>query len=70
MDTNVKSNLPKAEAPSLEGSNAAPHVALDDVDSYMELAASGLVPVEIGACGAVQNSIGLGERTRGPLRAS
>lgn len=67
MDTQTKDALPLVSTTSLEGDCATPHVASGDVDKFMELASSGLVPIEIGACAAVQNGYMFTDETTASL---
>ncbi|MEM9663157.1 MAG: hypothetical protein AAF937_12710 [Planctomycetota bacterium] len=52
-----EADLPTGEGSSLMSDNQTPHVAAEDVDAFLELASSGLVPIEVGACGAMQDKV-------------
>lgn len=52
---------------SLAGDNPAPHVDPEDVDAFLELSKSGVLPEAVAGCGAVQDNRALRHDTRTPL---
>lgn len=52
---------------SLQGASPAPHVAEEDVDSFLELIAAGVVPSAPMRCNAVQDNVSLRRETRTSL---
>lgn len=53
-----------AKPQTLLNENQAPHVALEDVETFLAMADAGLIPAQMNNCGAMQDNISLRHDTR------